>query len=169
MIPNYRHFTVQVELVGHAFNGSYWLQLLCNEKVIGSFAVLTRGEGTRCAACVARHKAGGQVRGIIDIPEEVVHPILEDIGRKEPNTEKDSVIGSFKKCFSARIVGPSDVLLAEAVESKDRVPLERSIVPELVLLSAAAARPEGRDGPVQLFDWEDHGDFLSNAVKWTPI
>jgi hypothetical protein len=110
------------------------------------------------------------VRGIIDIPEDAIHPILEDIVRKEPNAENlHSVIRSFKKCFSARIVGPSDVLLAEIVESEDRVPLESSIVPKLVLLSAAAARPEEQDGPVQLFDWEDHGDFLSNAAKWAPI
>lgn len=171
MIHNYRHFTVQVQLVGHAFNGSYWLQLLCKEKVIGSFAVLTRGEGTHCAACVARHEAGGKVRGIIDIPEDIIHPILEDIVQKNLNAETDSLIRSVKKCFSARIVGPSDVLLAEAVEPKHRVPLESSIVPELVLLSAAAARPDGRlgDGPIQLFDWKNHGDFLSNVVKWTSI
>jgi tyrosinase len=162
LIPNYRHFTVQVQLVGHAFDGSYWLQLVCKEKVVGSFAVLTRGEGTNCAACLARHKAGGLVRGVIDIPEDVIHPLLEDIVKDQPTASTSNLAASLKECFGARIVGPSDVLLAEAIESNGKMALESHLVPELILLSAAAARPANQDGAIKLIDWKNHGDLLGS-------
>src|ERR1700675_3018174 len=54
MIANSRRFVVDVELAGHAFNGSYMLQLIYKKKVVASFAVLARGEDMQCAACKLR-------------------------------------------------------------------------------------------------------------------
>lgn len=79
-IPGHRRFSVEAEVVGHAFSESYMLQLLHKGEVVGSFAVLSRGDATRCTACKAHREAGGRVRGVINIPADVIATLIQDGG-----------------------------------------------------------------------------------------
>ncbi|KAJ2918785.1 hypothetical protein MD484_g1570, partial [Candolleomyces efflorescens] len=65
---NYRRFHLAVELVEHAFGGSYSLELVFRGKVVASFDVFARADSTQCAACRAGRAEGGFIRGVLDIP-----------------------------------------------------------------------------------------------------
>jgi tyrosinase len=165
LIPDYRRFAVEVTLASHAFHGSYWLELVCKGEVVGSFAVLSRGDDTHCAACIARNDAGAKVRGVIDIPEDVVINLTTDV------SDPDVVIKSLKEGISARIVGPGGAPLAYAESHNGETrspPLKSENVPSLKLLTAAGAAMtlEQTDTPVQFFNWFEHGDLLDDA-PWT--
>lgn len=178
-IANEHHFTVEVELVGHAFTGSYLCQILCAKEVIGSFAVLSRGDDTACAACQVRHRAGGLVRGVIDIPGKVVPSLISDGPLDNADATTADLIGLLKKKFSVRIVGPSGVVLAEAVHrdvtnEKDDAPprLDKKIAPKLRLLSAAVAHEliQGQThGPVRFLNWEAHDKIFDETLEWTVV
>jgi len=175
MTAEYRIFVVEVEIVGHAFDGSFLLQLIYKNQVIGSFAVLSRGHDTRCAGCKARREAGSKVRGSIEIPLDIVASIIKE-GELESlggtyDDEMAKVIVALREKLGVRLVGPSGTLLAEAVDgaSNDRRgPLNEMIVPELKVRSAAAAYPTNSDGsdPIQFHNWTDHGSILPDGHKW---
>lgn len=178
MTAEYRIFVVEVEIVGHAFDGSFLLQLIYKNQVIGSFAVLSRGHDTRCAGCKARREAGSKVRGSIEIPLDIVASIIKE-GKLDSvggtyDDGMDKVIVALREKLGVRLVGPSGMLLAEAVDgasndSDRRGPLDEKIVPELKVRSAAAAYPantsHGSD-PIQFHNWTDHGSILPDGHKW---
>ncbi|KAJ2932061.1 hypothetical protein H1R20_g5021, partial [Candolleomyces eurysporus] len=191
LVRDYQRFYTFVELVGHAFNGSYSLQLLFKERVIASFAVLSRGDATQCASCRVRKKAGGQVRGIVDIPDEVVQEIINSRS-EELSTADDLVetLASFiKESLSVRLIDAGGNLLADAV-ARPGVPgirtvggegsrLEEAITPVVHLRSARAVRkvddsvvvPARGQLPkmgLTFFDHSDHGDLIGGQ-EWKTI
>ncbi|KAJ2911520.1 hypothetical protein MD484_g8892, partial [Candolleomyces efflorescens] len=190
VVPNYHRFYTFVELVGHAFNGSYSLELLHEGQVIGSFAVLTRGDTTQCASCRARKKAGGEVRGIIDIPDETLQDIV--LSKSETLSTADDLVealaSAVKESITVRLVDAGGNLLADThprpgVQGLLPSPngtgslLEAAIVPKVLLRSAAAARKDGKtaDPPhdehhlgLTFFGHVDHGPLLESGVDWVP-
>jgi tyrosinase len=177
-IANDHHFTVEVELVGHAFNGSYLCQILCEEEVIGSFAVLSRGDDTPCAACKVRHKAGGLVRGVIDIPEQVIPSLIVGGPLDSSEATTSDLIALLRNKLSVRIVGPSGIPLAKGIhrgvktDNADQEPLrfDKKVAPKLRLLSAAVAHeraPNETHGPIRFLNWEVHGECFDESLEWS--
>ena len=185
IIPRYHRFYTFVELVGHAFGGSYSLELLYNKRVIGSFAVLTRGDATQCASCRIRRKAGGEVRGIVDIPDETLRDIAHSV------STEDNVVGALAAAIKAnvtvRLVDAAGNLLADTDASanapgirqsknNDGRRLEETIAPKVRLWSAGAIQklartPAGEELPdrdVTFFNHQDHGDFFEGPTTWVP-
>lgn len=180
-IPSYRRFFISVELVGHAFGGSYALQLIYKDTVIASFAVLSRGDNTQCAACKIHVKAGGQVRGVIDIPDDVVYEISSDApATPSGGSVLNNTVSAIRSSFRVRLVNPSGSVLADAVTPTNKsqftrgksegVPLDPNIVPKLELRSAAAMRRrrtgnQRSPAPLKFFDHKSHHSLLGNH-KW---
>lgn len=179
-VDHYRRFTVLVDAVGHAFNGSYYVQLLYRRKVIGSMAILSRGEATQCSSCRGRANNGMKSRGFIDIPDVIVVEILDDGGLDTEEATTKVLIKHIKDSLTLKMVGPTGVLLAtvlpEVPSAQDDFEpgstLSKSITPSVKLLSAAAAIPEN-DGsteapaPLQYFDWVSHDTLLTGGREWT--
>ena len=138
------------------------IQLFYKQEVIGSFAVLTRGDDTHCAACIARQKSGAQVRGVIDIPEDVVVSVIE--GAVLDDAPVEASIKSLKESLNLRIVGPGEGLLAVA-DSRDTAPLKSGTIPHVKLMSAAGATLDlDQLNVVEYGDWFDHGDLLDRST-----
>lgn len=192
VVPSYHRFYTFVELVGHAFGGSYSLEVLYKKKVIGSFAVLTRGDATQCASCKVRRKAGGEVRGIVDIPDETLQDIVES--ESEALATADDLVEALSKLIktklTVRLVDAAGNLLADTV-ARGGVPgigpsgnnegrrLEAAITPRVRLQSAGAVRKRDEtlesthDGKpsetdITFFNHADHGDLLEGPVAWLP-
>ncbi|KAF5314008.1 hypothetical protein D9611_006959 [Ephemerocybe angulata] len=189
IVPNYRRFYTFVELVNHAFSGSYSLQLLYKDKVVGTFDVLTRSDATQCASCRIRRKAGGHVRGVIDIPDEVVEDIIqsqsENIG---DSPEVETIADAIKSQINVRLVNAGGNILADAVgqpgvpglgsQSAPGTQLEATIRPVMRLGSAQAGRKLSTkltmDGPasklgITYFNHASHGEFLVGDREWKSV
>jgi len=174
-IPNYRRFSVVLELIGHAFGGSYYLQIVYKNTVVTSFAVLSRGDNTQCAACKIHARAGGKVKGIVDLPDDVIHDVASTISQRG-GSALSNIILALKSSLSVRLVGPGGGLLADAVPSHEGSQftrgqsrgalLDESIVPKLELISAGAMKRRVRNSrsraPLKFFDHQGHGALLGD-------
>ncbi|RXW20221.1 hypothetical protein EST38_g5635 [Candolleomyces aberdarensis] len=124
-VPNYRRFYVFIELVEHAFGGSYSMEIVCDGKAVATFAVFARGDRTQCAACKVKKRSGGLVRGFVDLPDGVVDDIIEtrkdEVLGLEPSKRLEAVARIIKESFTLRLVGASGEFLAESArrESHD--------------------------------------------------
>ena len=180
-IPSYRRFFISVELIGHAFGGSYALQLIYKDEVVSSFAVLARGDNTQCAASKIHAKAGGKVRGVIDIPDDVIDSISRGVRTPLPGgSVLNNTVSAIRSSFRVRLVNPGGSVLADAVTPTNKseftrgmsegVPLNPGIVPKLELRSAAAMRRrrtgnQRSPAPLKFFDHQSHNALLGNH-KW---
>lgn len=164
-IEKYRHFIIAVALVEHALNASYTLEIdykLGEEVKYGHVAVLTRSESSSCAGCAGRRAAGNIVHGIIHLP--ATH-VVEIVAHRSGN---DDEINHLKKHLTARLVTAAGIVYASTEDGLDtKNALDESITPELVLHSAFACLDDDKDslgGPVDFFNWQDHGEMFSG--KW---
>lgn len=178
-VDRYRRFTVLVRAVGHAFDGSYSIQLSYKGSTIGIFTVLFRGKDSQCAACRVRSNTGRRVRGLIEIPDDVVLDIIEDAKLDVKHLTSDDLSDEILKCISADLVGPTGVVLAvlqlktngDSIQESGST-LDQSIIPHLQLLSARIATPvpalvsqltanapEPGPTPIQFCDWKEHVSF----------
>jgi tyrosinase len=181
-VDDYRRFTVLVDAVGHAFNGSYYVQLSYQQQVIGSMAVLSRGEATQCSACKTRADDGTRARGFIDIPEDIVLQIVKDGDLNKEKATTDELIANIRSSLTLKMAGPTGVILATALPvsspkssaQDNREPgsvLDKSIAPSVKLLSSAAAIPESdsrstKTPALQYYDWTSHGTLLTGGQEW---
>ncbi|KAF7985973.1 hypothetical protein HWV62_43940 [Athelia sp. TMB] len=190
-VDTYRRFTVLVNAVRHAFDGSYSIQLSYKGNAIGIFTVLFRGKDSQCAACRVRSITGRRVRGLIEIPDEVVLDVIQDanLGLGEAASDISILSAEIRQRIRADLVGPTGIVLAalpvkadtEIQESGSTV--DPNIIPHLELLSASIAAasesslasgaapdlpPALKDPdlmPIQFCDWQKH-DRFDDGWKW---
>ncbi|KAJ2926541.1 hypothetical protein H1R20_g10554, partial [Candolleomyces eurysporus] len=143
-VPNYRRFYVYIELVEHAFGGSYSLEIVFQGKAVATFAVFARSDNSQCTACKVKKRSGGLVRGFLDIPDDVVQDAIEP--RKKELLELDSserleaVARILRESFTLRLVGASGELLAESARKESRDPGKLE-------LGTVSLRESGRESP----------------------
>ena len=183
---SYRRFTVLVRAVGHAFDGSYSIQLSYKGSAIGIFTVLFRGKDSQCAACRVRSNTGRRVRGLIEIPDDVVLDVINDakLGVGEAASDIDTLSNELKKRIGADLVGPTGIVLAalttNTASQESGSTLDQNIIPHLELLSASIATPASASTPapgsqlashdpgpipIQFCDWKKH-DRFDDGWKW---
>ncbi|KAJ2926527.1 hypothetical protein H1R20_g10547, partial [Candolleomyces eurysporus] len=188
VVPNYRHFYVFVELVGHAFGGSYSLELVHEGQVIASFAIFSRGDQTQCAACRVQREAGGLVKGVVHIPDDVITSIIDsrsdELSRLPDQGKLPEVARAVRESVHVRLVNPAGHLLADAVghsRGSDSgsgegagIPLDDAIIPKIELQSCRAVRKEWpvelEDEPgeaaLSFFGHVEFGDLLTSDHQW---
>lgn len=181
-VGQYPRFTILADAVGHAFNGSYYIQLSYRKHVIGSMAILSRGAATQCSSCQRRATDGTRTRGVIDIPESIVIEMIKDI-RDDGSVSIEEISAHITANITQKVLGPTGVLLAiaspKSLESPAQdnrqpgSPLKKDIAPSIELLSSFTAIPisaEERaptDAPVHYFDQNIYGPLATDEQGWT--
>ncbi|KDQ14965.1 hypothetical protein BOTBODRAFT_174471 [Botryobasidium botryosum FD-172 SS1] len=182
-IYNYRHFIIEAELVGHAFDGSYQLDVFYATKAgedlhVGSVAVLGRGDASNCEACKARREAGSRVYGIIPVPHEIIVKSVEEHDLDEETVDNAVLVRTVKDGFHAQLSRPGGILLSHNSHrySGTGSALSDELTPKLRFRSANVAAPkaprlEGHrtdvpqdaspEEPYEFYDWQDHESLLS--------
>ncbi|KZP16895.1 hypothetical protein FIBSPDRAFT_38715 [Athelia psychrophila] len=182
-VGKYPTFTLIADAVGHAFNGSYYVQLSYGEWVIGSMAIFSRGEATQCSSCQGRARDGTRTRGVIDIPEVIVDQMVKDIRVGHKNVPMGDIVQHITTRITQKVVGPTGVLLAIASpkpppessaqdDPQSGSPLKKSIAPSVKLLSSFTAIPtsyakDPTGAPLHYFGGCDHGTLETNEQGWT--
>lgn len=187
-VEHYRHFRIVADLLEHAYNGTYRLELLLENVVVGIVPVLSRGEHTHCSACKGRREAHNRVKGHITVHPEVIAKLVGGAAERAiptaaqrtlslSSTHKREFTHTFKtiitRSFSARLVGPTGTILATADEDTDpnsegRTPLPEEKQPIITVHSAAVADDEssGKDR-YAFYDHDEYGQILKG--KWVSI
>ncbi|KZP30452.1 hypothetical protein FIBSPDRAFT_945820 [Athelia psychrophila] len=88
-VDNYRRFTTLVDA----------------QQVIGSVAVLSRGEATQCSACQTRADDRTKARGFIDIPGDIILQTIKDSGLNNEKTTTDELIANIRGSLTLKMVG----------------------------------------------------------------
>jgi hypothetical protein len=181
--PNYRRFYVSVELVEHAFGGSYSLELVYEGKVVATFAVFARSDTTQCAACKGRREEGGLVGSFLDIPDDVVETVVEkhmdDLLKLQTSERLGRIASALKEDIHLQLVDVGGRLLADAVEHSALAsaedgggPLEDAIIPKIKLMASRASKgielspSDGViTGEIEFGEPDEFGDYLDDD-KW---
>ncbi|QRV78699.1 tyrosinase [Ceratobasidium sp. AG-Ba] len=190
-VEKYRHFIVEASLSPKYHSGSYTLnvtvQLENNQEiVIGSISVLARGNSAKCGNCLARRATDSRVRGVVNVPPELVSKLTEDQPIDEPiahqSIDHDSVpafgsAGAKKLVKNMLITLGSHVMLPSGAQhgrlnktielgAGERDPA----APVVRLLSSDVHQLDLNDGqdnaPFNLVNWQDHG---SPYGEWTRL
>lgn len=172
-IPGYRAFILAVELLEHAFNGSYDMAVTYregteDENIVGSVSVFSRSATSACSDCRSRKNTGSVDRGIIPVPSELVDKLISQSGLNFEETDDITLVEKFKSSLTATLFGSGGTVLGKATHGGLRAastPMPVSITPRATLLSAAASHPEDqeRDGPYEFFDWKEHGQVFDGG------
>ena len=170
-LANYLHFIFSVQLLEHAFNGSYTLSLYCQTtgKLVGFADVFTRGDVTKCENCQRRREGGVIIYDAIHFSSTMAGEILHDGNWEHLDiaTQYERLKGDIKAVLT-RAGGES---LAHAVGDNPPVGkytdhLEADKIPKLTLYTASACYPEGHTGgPFSFYDWQGHGEVF-RELQW---
>ncbi|QRV78849.1 tyrosinase [Ceratobasidium sp. AG-Ba] len=147
---------------------------------IGSISVLSRGNSANCGNCQGRRAVDARVRGVVRVPQHIVHMLLEP-GSSEPIPAPDlaededvpvygddkakSLVKNLLTSLGSHVVLPSGTkhgrLSKDApLHSPEKV---NSAAPVIRLLSSDAhqlqvdSEEEKETAPFNLVDWQDHG------------
>jgi len=179
-VYNFRQFAIIVELVEHAFGGSYFLEVLYTSKdgqthSVGATAVLSRSHGTQCRGCIGRRHEGTKVHDSIHVPYDLLVKIITDHDLNREDIKDEDFTNAVRNSFYAQIVTPGGLVLARAVRGETPGGLTRvneAILPKLRFASANVSADKRRQGneeihPWQFYDWKDHGAVLEN--EWVNV
>jgi len=172
-VYDYRHFIIDVELVGHKFHGSYDLKVFFvnegDEDLVGSVSILGRGDDTRCAACRGRREAGSTLHGDIPVPHDIVVKIIDENNLDNDNVSDEDLAQAITGRLRARLVLGDGTTLASAGGGGLGSPLPSESHPKLRLISAKVSAPRDDenaifpDKPFEFYGWTDHGSFLTGG------
>nr|UXP86201.1 polyphenol oxidase 4 [Volvariella volvacea] len=170
-----RIFVVAVELVEHAFNRSYGLEVVYNEgspqeHYVGLVTVFTRREVTACAACRVRRNEQARTRGIIPIPSAVIAQLVgsEGLGCYAD----DDLLAEALACkLSARLICPGGTVLAKEMDPTEGYEvvfgeLQSDTAPRLSIWSSTVVPESYVDGEVEpygLSGWRKHRTLFLNT------
>ncbi|QRW07775.1 tyrosinase [Ceratobasidium sp. AG-Ba] len=157
-LEGYRHFIVEASLSPRYHSGSYTLKVVAeisgHKYTIGSISVLSRGNSANCGNCQGRRAVDARVRGVVRVPQHIVHMLLEP-GSSEPIPAPDLAEDEDVP------VGTKHGRLSKdaPLHSPEKV---NSAAPVIRLLSSDAHQlqvdsEEKETAPFNLVDWQDHG------------
>ena len=173
-VDGYREFAVAVELLEHAYNGPYtfklWHRLNKDDPdsapvLIGRVDVFARPDHSQCADCSRRRAAGSLVRGTIFIDISVIDDVIENHQMNRSDASTEDLVEKVKNTFSAELINTHNEKLAVIGVHHDVSAhwgeIDQDEAPiSLTLLSSAVAYAGGRDGPLSLLGWDNHGDVF---------
>jgi len=162
-LANFRQFFIVVELVEHAFKGSYSLQVF--EKSlplakIGSVAVFARRDPAACEACVGRAQEGRKIHGAVLIPHRIIFDLLTNATFNSHSASDGEITRLLASSFGARLVTSGRDPIAETVdEANFGTQLAVDLAPNVKLVSAAVAvaANEGDAHHEFFHDFQSHG------------
>jgi tyrosinase len=170
-IKDYRTFTIVAEILEHAYNGSYKLEVLYDDIIVGSVSSLARGLETKCAGCQGRRKSKNRIRGTIVVHPTVIIEIAKLVQMSDGHDDVETFQEVLRRRFKARMVGPTGAVLAVASNDIDlnkdgKEPLPEEKCPIMTIHSSSVATHKN-DGYCAFFDDDEHGDLLTG--KWASV
>ncbi|QRV93605.1 tyrosinase [Ceratobasidium sp. AG-Ba] len=158
-LDGYRHFIVEASLSPRYHTGSYTLKVVAEisgyKYTIGSISVLSRGNSANCGNCQGRRAVDARVRGVVRVPQHIVHMLLEP-GSSEPiptpelAEDEDVPVGTKHGRLS------KDAPLNSLQKTNSAAPVIRLLSSDAHQLQVDSEE-EKETAPFNLVDWQDHG------------
>ncbi|KAK7032422.1 hypothetical protein VNI00_013170 [Paramarasmius palmivorus] len=174
VVDDYFRMVIIVQASEFAMNGSYSIKLYYNEDaesdeegtLIGTMAVFARPDRSPCAGCSMRRDAGSTIRSVIPVPLSIAEKIRRDT--------RDKIVEVFESRLRASIFNRSGVEVGRAqnLSATSSVGFLKQAIPEITLVSSAARYKiddEQKAGPVEWFNFENHGKVFEGHTAWQTV